>query len=339
MKAAQWDPHQKKIVVNELPIPEPGENQFLVKMSSASLCHSDLMAIATPDLTKPVTLGHEGVGHITKFHPSAKGKGFKEGEAVGFLYIIGCCFECEGCQIHNLACKTGKQLLQGFSTDGFFAEYAVVDYHNAVVLPSSMDMKTSAPIFCAGITAFHSVDSSELKPGDWFGVIGCGGLGQLATQYAKAMGYNVVGIDINDSVLAQCKAQGADAIFNSMTNKTYVEELKKLTDGGVRAVAVFSNADAAYAGAPPIIRNGGVLMVVGLPKNPLQISSMDLVLGRYKIKGESTSIPQRMKKAVEFTAKHNIHPEVDLRPGLRSVQDMVTEMQKGQSAKRMTVVF
>lgn len=187
--------------------------------------------------------------------------------------------------------------------------------------------------------AFHSLDSSELTAGDWVGVIGCGGLGQLATQYAKAMGCHVVGIDINDEMLAQCKAQGADAVFNSMTNKNYVEELLKLTGGGVKSAAVFSNADAAYAGAPQIIKFGGVLMVVGLPHNPLKISTMDLALGKYKVKSESTSIPQRMGKAVEFTAKHNVCPEVDIRHGLDEVQDMVTAMKNGQNSKRMAVVF
>lgn len=170
-------------------------------------------------------------------------------------------------------------------------------------------------------------------------MIGCGGLGQLATQYAKALGCKVVGIDINDDILAQCKAQGADAVFNSMTNKSYVEELLKLTGGGVKTAAVFSNADAAYAGAPLIIKNGGVLMVVGLPHNPLKISSMDLALGKYKVKSESTSIPQRMGKAVEFTAKYNIRPEVGLKYSLDDVQGMVTEMQGGKNIKRMAVVF
>ena len=170
-------------------------------------------------------------------------------------------------------------------------------------------------------------------------MIGCGGLGQLATQYAKAMGCHVVGIDINDDILAQCKAQGADAVFNSRTNKRYVEELLELTGGGVKTAAVFSNADAAYAGAPQIIKLGGVLMVVGLPHNPLKISSMDLALGKYRIKSESTSIPQRMGKAVEFTAKHNIHPEVDIRNSLDEVQNMITAMKNGQNIKRMAVVF
>jgi propanol-preferring alcohol dehydrogenase len=129
------------------------------------------------------------------------------------------------------------------------------------------------------------------------------------------MGCHVVGIDI------------------------YVEELLKLTGGGVKAVAVFSNADAAYAGAPQIIKLGGVLMVVGLPHNPLKISSMDLVLGKYKIKSESTSIPQRMGKAIEFTAKHNIQPEVELRIGLDSLQGMIDDMKAGKSTKRVAIVF
>jgi len=154
----------------------PGPNQFLVRIAGASLCHSDIMAI---EANQTATLGHEGAGYIEKIHPSVEGKGFKVGDRIGFLYIIGCCFECEGCMIHNLHCVTGKQLLQGFTTDGFFAEYAVADFQNCILLPDNIDVRTAAPIFCAGITAFHAVDSSELKEGDWLAVVGAGGLGQV----------------------------------------------------------------------------------------------------------------------------------------------------------------
>lgn len=191
-----------------------------------------------------VTLGHEGAGYVNKIHPSVESQGFNIGDRIGFLYVIGCCFECEGCMIQNTNCVTGKQLLQGWQADGFFAEYAVVDMRNCIHLPESVDVATAAPIFCAGITAFHAVDSSELKEGDWLAVVGAGGLGQLATQIGKAMGFKVVALDINDATLDVCKQQGADAVFNSRTNKEYVEELKKLTNGGAKAACVFSNADA-----------------------------------------------------------------------------------------------
>jgi alcohol dehydrogenase, propanol-preferring len=296
--------------------------------------------LAIRDATETVSLGHEGVGHIVSMHPSSTDKGFKNGDAVGFLYIRGCCFTCEGCLTHNLLCETGKQLLQGFIVDGFFAEYALVDYHNAVVLDETKwDMTKASAVFCAGITAFHSVDSCNLKPGDWFGVVGCGGLGQLATQYAKAMGLKVVGVDIADGNLEEAKKQGADAVFNSRSNPNYVEELKKLTGGGCRAVAVYTNVNAAFASAPALIGLGGSLMVIGIPKEPLIIDAMDLVLGKYRILADSTSIPQRMKKAVDFTEKHQIMPVVDIRGGLDQLPAMVEEMQQGKNLGRTGVVF
>lgn len=186
--------------------------------------------------------------------------------------------------------------------------------------------------------AFHAVDSCDLKPGEWLAVIGAGGLGQLATQYATAMGLKVVAIDINDGALEVCKKQGADATFNSVTNKNYVEELKTLTGGGAHAAAVFSDADAAYAHAKDVLRLGGTLMMVGLPKNPIAVVPVEIAIGLYKIKGESTSIPQRMQKAVDFTVKHNILPEVEFRK-FEEVQNMVDDMKNGRSTKRMAVTF
>jgi alcohol dehydrogenase, propanol-preferring len=292
------------------------------------------------DTTKTVTIGHEGVGHIALMHETTLNKGFKVGDAVGFLYVRGCCFKCGGCQVHNLYCQTGKQRTQGFDVDGFFAEYAIVDYNNAVVLDESKwDMERASAVFCAGITAFNSVDSCNLKPGEWFGVVGCGGVGQLATQYAKAMGLKVVGIDISDTTLAEARRQGADAVFNSKTNPKWVKAVRKLTGGGCRAVAVYTDSDAAFVTAPSIIGLGGSLMVIGIPKKPLQVQSMDIVLGRYRLLGDSIGIPQRMRKAVEFTEKHGIMPVMDVRGGLDQLPRMVEEMQNGKIQTRTGVVF
>lgn len=152
------------------------------------------------------------------------------------------------------------------------------------------------------------------------------------------MGLNVIGIDISDPNLEITKAQGADYVFNSMTDKAYVDKIKELTKGGCHATTVFSNADAAYAGAPSILRLGGTLMVIGIPKNPLKISAMDLCLGNFKVKADSTSIPQRMKKAIDFTAKHKIQPKMEVRK-LEDVNDMVNEMHAGNAKTRMGVVF
>ena len=326
-----------------------------------------------PDSDRPVTIGHEGVGHIESMGAEASDHGFAIGDAIGFNYITGCCFTCGGCQVHNLQCETGNQKVQGFGVDGFFAEYAVVEWQNAVKLPANLEMRRAAPLFCAGITAFHSVDSCELEPGMWLAVVGCGGLGQYAVQYAKAVcfvshrisfcssllqskrengefihtdltgrqiGIKTIAHDMNDSQLAMAKKLGADATFNSKTNTNYIEDIKKLTDGkGCHAAAVYSGSNIAYAGAPNLLRAGGLLMVIGIaPKGLDFINTFDLTTGRYRIKADSTGIPQRMQKAVDFTGKHGIQPEVEYRT-LEDLPRMVEEMQQGKAEKRQVVVF
>jgi D-arabinose 1-dehydrogenase-like Zn-dependent alcohol dehydrogenase len=153
------------------------------------------------------------------------------------------------------------------------------------------------------------------------------------------MGFKVIGIDINDEILSNVKVQGADVVFNSRTNKDYVKEVRNVTKGGAPAVAVFSNADAAYKSAPPLIKLGGILMVVGLPHNGVTFDALDIARGTYRVKGDSTGIPQRMPIAIEFTAKHNIQHDVDIRNSLDEVPDMVVIMQAGKNTKRMVVAF
>ncbi|GAP89283.1 putative alcohol dehydrogenase [Rosellinia necatrix] len=339
MKAGQWDAKNQKVVINDVPIPELKKDMFLVKIKSASLCHSDLMGLAR-DHGATVTMGHEGSGVIEKIHPSAEGKGFKVGDAVGFNYFINVCYECDGCQIHNQRCEnTDLPTCQGFHTDGFFQEYVLVDYHTAVVLPPEIDVRRASPLFCAGITAFNAIDSCELQPGQWIAIVGCGGLGQYAVQYAKAMGYQVVGVDVSDESLASAREYGADHVFNSATAaETYVEAIRGLSGKGVHAAAVFSGANAAFDGAVPLLRTNGLLMVVGIAPRPLQVNSIDLITGRYRIKADSTGVPQRMPKAVAFTAKHNIQPNVDFRK-IEDLPDMVADMRNGKARRRQVVTF
>lgn len=173
--------------------------------------------------------------------------------------------------------------------------------------------------------------------------MGAGGLGQLATRVAKAMGLNVVAIDVNDATLALVKDQGADHVFNSRTDAdSYIAAVKALTPGkhGVHAVGIYSNAASAFASGPKLVRVNGVLMAVGIALQPLQVSVYDIVIGSYRIKAESIGTPQRMAKAINFFAEHKIMPQVEIRPaGLDDVGNMVEEMRAGKSIKRMAVVF
>lgn len=201
--------------------------------------------------------------------------------------------------------------MQGFAADGYFQEYVAVDSRSSMKLPEGMDVTAAAPLFCAGVTSYHGVDDCGLKPGQWMAVIGCGGLGHLGIQYAKAMGYKVIGLDISDDQLDEAKKCGADHVFNTMTDKEYVNKILKITDGGVDAAVNFTASKKAYQDAPAIIRPGsGTLMVVGIPQQPLEFNALDISLGRFRIKASNNGTPNNMGPAIEFSHKHNIKPHI-----------------------------
>jgi D-arabinose 1-dehydrogenase-like Zn-dependent alcohol dehydrogenase len=215
-------------------------------------------------------------------------------------------------------------------------------------------METSAPIFCAGITgivswssrlearlttytAFHGVDSCDLKEGQWIVIVGCGGLGQFGIKFAKAMGLNVIGLDINDDVLKEAKETGADITLNSKTSN-FEEEIRKTTNGGADAAVVYSAAQAAYDSAAKTLKIGGILMVVGLPSEPLKFNVLDLMRKLYQIRSESTGPPWQMPRALDFISKHNIKPQV-AQYKLDDINEMIDLMMSGKSKSRMAVVF
>lgn len=139
------------------------------------------------------------------------------------------------------------------------------------------------------------------------------------------MGLKVVGVDINDDILAGATNAGADFVFNSMKNKDYVEQLKDATSGGVHAAVVFAGSKPAYDGAPNIVRMNGLIMAIGLMSRPIEINSIAFMRGLFRIKSTATGPPHKMPKAIEFTAKHKIIPEVSFYQ-LDDINHMIDKM-------------
>jgi propanol-preferring alcohol dehydrogenase len=137
----RYDQRDNKLHLNEIPVPEPREHELLVKIQNASLCHSDVMLFEPNDQglilgKNPVTIGHEATGTVVGRGSGEVAGRFQEGDHVGFLCAVECCFDCANCRdVHNSWCVTGKTKMQGFSLDGYFQEYAVVDARAAMVLP------------------------------------------------------------------------------------------------------------------------------------------------------------------------------------------------------------
>ena len=227
---------------------------------------------------------------------------------------------------------------------GYFQEYCAIKWQNAAQLPEGMDLATSAPLFCAGTTAFNAVTETikelDRDPSDtWVAVIGCGGLGHMAIQYLKAYGCKVIAIDLSTEALEQAKSHGADHVFNPKTDKDYAKQIRKqITGKGVHAAINFTDAAQSYQDAPRIIRYNGVLMAVGLPAKAIPVNMLDISMWRLRLRGANNGRTDQLKKCLEFSHKHGIKPSIT-HYKLEQFHEMLEIMRQGKQKGRMGIIF
>ncbi len=269
----------KPLVIEQVPIPEPTGRQVLVKVKAASLCHSDLTIIAGAlgPIPLPLIVGHEAIAVVEKLGPDAASHGIKIGDVVGTPLWQDMCLKCGNCQTAGPQfCPTMK--IMGITSAGFFAEYALVDAAVAVVIPAENAERHAAlaPIFCAGITVWDAIERANLKPGQTVAIVGAGGLGQTAVQYAHELGAKVIALDIRDEQLQACKAdKTADEIVNTtgLGAAELVARIMQVNNGRlVDTAIVCSGVGPAYDTALAIVKAEGSVVAVGLPHQPISVN-------------------------------------------------------------------
>lgn len=188
------------------------------------------------------------------------------------------------------------------------------------------------------MTTYKAVKVSNVKPGQWLGVFGIGGLGNLALQYAKnVMGAKIVAFDINDDKLAFAKELGADAIINSK-DVDPVAEVMKLTDNkGLDATVVTSVAKTPFNQAVDVVKAGARVVAVGLPVDKMNLDIPRLVLDGIEVVGSLVGTRQDLREAFEF-AENKVTPKVQLRK-LEEINDIFEEMENGTITGRMVIKF
>ena len=209
MKAAVVNEFKNTLEIKEVPKPTLEFGEVLVKIEACGVCHTDLHAAhgdwpVKPKL--PLIPGHEGVGIVEEVADGVTN--VKIGDRVGIPWLYSACGECEYC-LTGRETLCPDQLNGGYSVDGGYAEYCKAPAAYVAKIPDNVDPVEIAPILCAGVTTYKALKVSEAKPGDWVAIYGIGGLGHVALQYAKAMGFNVVAVDIADEKLDLAKNLGA----------------------------------------------------------------------------------------------------------------------------------
>jgi propanol-preferring alcohol dehydrogenase len=336
MQAAVVKKFGQDLSIEEVPVPQPGPGQVLVKLITSGVCHTDLHA-AEGDWpvkpTLPLIPGHEGVGKIT-----AVGEGVDNlqiGDLVGNAWLWSACGDCQYCRTGwETLCEQQKNA--GYSVDGSFGQYMLVDSRFAVRIPEGSDPVEIAPVLCAGVTVYKGLKMTEARPGQWVVISGIGGLGHIAVQYAKAMGLRVAAVDIADDKLALAKKHGAELVINAL-NEDPVEVIQRET-GGVHGVLVTAVHPSAFGQAIGMTRRGGTIVFNGLPPGDFPAPIFEIVLKGLTVRGSIVGTRQDMEEALEFYARGQIHPTVSTR-SLGEINDVLDEMRHGKIDGRVVIKY
>ena len=346
MKAARIVKLNEPLQVQELQTPTPKGTQVLIKVQSVGVCHSDVhvwegyyegiggQPVKTTDrgVKYPVTPGHEIAGIVDGLGEQVEG--FSKNERVLVYPWIGEGL-CPACRIgeENL-CDKPRSL--GIYNDGGYAEYVLVpNYKYLVKIGDDMDTDISAPLSCAGLTAYGAVKNANLKPDDNVVIVGTGGLGLMAIQLVRAVtSARIIAMDINDKKLQVAKREGADVVVN-LKNDDYIKVVMELTDKlGVDVVIDFVNSTKSVEDYTQILRRRAKLVLVGLFGGELRFSLVSIPTRAYKIIGSYTGSLQDLIELVSLAKRGVVKPVVSNRFKLDQAGEALQMLKDGKIVGR-----
>jgi alcohol dehydrogenase, propanol-preferring len=271
MRAYQLVEWRQPPELRDVPVPEPGPGEVLIKVGGACACHTDLRVMDWPaDLHPyrlPFTLGHENAGWIEAL--GAGVEGWRVGDAVAVYGPWGC-GRCAACrQGREMLCERNAQVdapIGGFGLDGGMAEFMLVPSARFLVPLNGLDPRDAAPLSDAALTPYHAIKSclALLGPGASALVIGVGGLGHMAVQLLRAVTpARVIAVDVGESKLELAREVGAEETV--MAGDSAAGEVRALT-AGLGATVVFDcvGSDETMKLAAQVARDGGAVQVIGL---------------------------------------------------------------------------
>jgi propanol-preferring alcohol dehydrogenase len=254
------------------------------------------------------------------------------GDRVGIPWLHWSCGECEFCREGNENLCV-KQQITGVTVDGGFAEFVKAPATHALKIPEQLSSSDAAPLFCAGVTVYRALQHAKIQPGQRLAVFGVGGLGQLAVQIGAGLGASVTAIDVSDEKLAQAKSFGAGETLNA-TTANVAKELRRA--GGVHGAIVTSAAKAAYDTAFLCVRPTGILLVVGLPAEPICFPPISMAASEVRIQASSVGTRQDLRAVLAMAAAGKIHSQVSTRP-LAQVNEAMAELRDGKVSGRIVL--
>ncbi|HWO88990.1 MAG TPA: zinc-binding dehydrogenase [Gemmatimonadales bacterium] len=305
MKAAIFHGAHQPLRIEDVPTPQPGPGEILIRVAGCGVCHTDLHYIdhGTPTFKQPpVILGHEIAGTV-----AAVGSGltqWSEGDRA-LVPAVLTCGRCGFCrQGRENLCAAGTML--GNHIDGGFAEFVVVPAKDVVRLPEDVPLVEGSIIADAVTTPFHAVvRRGRVAAGDWVVVFGCGGVGLSLVQVAAAVGARVIAVDVKPAKLAIATRFGAAAALDAGMPKLD-REVRRITEGGADVAFEAVGRAAAQNAAFDSLRAGGRLVLVGYSPETMPLNAGRTMFREIEVVGSLGCRPVDYPRAVELVRQGRI---------------------------------
>jgi alcohol dehydrogenase len=315
-------------VLREVPTPEPGPNQVLIKIRASGMCYTDVHQtrgeIPSPF---PRTLGHEPVGEIVAIGAGVTTR--KVGDRVGVPWMQSSCGRCEWCARGKPMFCAGM-LGTSMQLPGGHAEYMLACADATMLLPEGLSYEQAAPIFCAGYTVWSGLRWAAPQPGERVAVVGIGGLGHLAVQYAKAAGFHTIAVSHSPDKDRLIRDLGADEIVRDGAGLAGA--------GGADVVLGTSNSVDAMADSIRGLRPDGRLVIMGAEAKPLAVSPFDLLMRRIKIIGSQQNGREYLHEALAIAASGKVRVATETYQ-LDEIGKAYERVEKGQVRFRAVITM
>ena len=311
----------------------PGPGKVRIRIEACGVCHSDAGTVeGLFPIDWPRVPGHEVIGRIDELGSGVQG--WAVGQRVGVGFLGGSCGYCAFCRGGDLV-NCQNQQYTGIHHDGGYAEVMIAKASGLVSVPDDLSSVDAAPLLCAGLTTFSALRNAPAKAGDLVAVLGIGGLGHLAVQYARHMGFEVAAIARGRDKADLAKKLGAHHYIDSVASDP-AQALQAL--GGARVILITAAGGKTTAATFKGLRPGGVSIVLGVGSEPIDVPDTDLIFGGRTLAGALTGDPATGDATLRFSALSGVSAMIEKVP-LEEAPNAYAKMKAGKARFRVVLTM
>jgi alcohol dehydrogenase len=312
----------------------PGPGQVRIAVAACGVCGTDqgFVAGGFPNMTWPLTLGHEIAGPVAELGDGVEG--FAVGDRVAVGWFGGNCNRCIPCRKGQFMQCQNMQV-PSLHYPGGYAESVTVPVTALARIPDGLSFVEAAPLGCAGVTTYNALRKTKAVPGDRVAVLGIGGLGHLGVQWARAMGFETIAIARGADKEANARELGAHHYIDSKAGDV-AAALQAL--GGASAVLATAANSAAMAQTVGGLGPEGELVIVGVTAEPLPISPLQLIIPGVSVSGHPAGTSRDVEETMHFAVLSGVRAWIEERP-LAEAAEAYAAMGEGRARYRMVLTM